>query len=132
MLAKPEYFSPTDEVCCWPGRRTGAAASGHHGRTADLHGTPAQTGRDVAESHREASGKAAVAELLTGQGAVAERLAGAPLLHRREAATGREIARHHRDEIGKNLKSTRKPHSELLVEEGEEDSILFCNFGGKM
>ena len=34
--------------------------------------------------------------------------------------------------IGKNLKSTRKPHSELLVDEGEEDSILFCNFGGKM
>ena len=33
-----------------------------------------QTGRDVAESHREASGKAAVAELLTGQGAVAELL----------------------------------------------------------
>ena len=39
---------------------------------------------------------------------------------------------HHREEIGKNLKSTRKPHTELLVEEGEEDSILFCNFGGKM
>ena len=39
---------------------------------------------------------------------------------------------HLREEIGKNLKSTRKPHSELLVEEGEEDSILFCNFGGKM
>ena len=47
------------------------------------------------------------------------RLAGAPLLY-------------HREEIGKNLKSTRKPHTELLVEEGEEDSILFCNFGGKM
>ena len=46
-------------------------------------------------------------------------LAGAPLLY-------------HREEIGKNLKSTRKPHTELLVEEGEEDSILFCNFGGKM
>ena len=46
-------------------------------------------------------------------------LAGPPLLH-------------HREEIGKNLKSTRKPHTELLVDEGEEDSILFCNFGGKM
>ena len=23
MLAKPEYFSPPDEVCCWPGRRGG-------------------------------------------------------------------------------------------------------------
>ena len=39
---------------------------------------------------------------------------------------------HHREEIGKKLKSTRKPHTELLVEEDEEDSILFCNFGGKM
>ena len=75
------------------------------------------------ESHREAA---------AGRGAVAERLAGAPLLHHREAATGREVARHHREEIGKNLKSTRKPQSELLVDEGEEDSILFCNFGGKM
>ena len=67
-----------------------------------------------------------------GQCAVAERLAGPPLLHHREAATSREVARHHREEIGKNLKSTRKPHSELLVDEDEEDSILFCNFGGKM
>ena len=90
---------------------------------------------------RFVAGRGAVAERLQRGGAVAERLAGcaeevllagAPLLHNREAATGREIARHHREEIGKNLKSTRKPHTELLVEEGEEDSILFCNFGGKM
>ena len=59
-------------------------------------------------------------------------LAGAPLLHHREAATGREVARHHREEIGKKLKSTSKPHMELLVEEDEEDSILFCNFGRKI
>ena len=26
MLAKPEYSSPPDEVCCWQGRRGGAAA----------------------------------------------------------------------------------------------------------
>ena len=26
MLAKPEYSSPPDEVCCWPGRRGGATA----------------------------------------------------------------------------------------------------------
>ena len=26
MLAKPEYFSPPDEVCCWLGRRSGAFA----------------------------------------------------------------------------------------------------------
>ena len=47
----------------------------------------------------------------------------------REETAARES---YREEIGKNLKSTRKPQSELLVEEGEEDSILFCNFGGKM
>ena len=28
MLAKPEYFSLPDEVCCWPGRRGGAAGTG--------------------------------------------------------------------------------------------------------
>ena len=24
LLAKPQYFSPPNEVCCWPGRRCGA------------------------------------------------------------------------------------------------------------
>ena len=28
MLAKPEYFSPPDEACCWPGRRGGEAGRG--------------------------------------------------------------------------------------------------------
>ena len=62
----------------------------------------------MAESYRED---------VAGRGAVAERLAGAPPLY-------------HREEIGKNLKSTRKPQSELLVDECEEDRVLFCNFGG--
>ena len=54
--------------CCWPGRR---------GRIADLHGTPAQTGRDVAESHREiAAGKE----------------------HRGGAAAGSEVVQYHREE----------------------------------
>ena len=33
MLAKPEYFSPPDEVCCWPGRcgeETGGAEADSH------------------------------------------------------------------------------------------------------
>ena len=42
MLAKPEYFSQPDEVCCWP------------------------------ERCGEAAGTGAAAELLTGQGATAE------------------------------------------------------------
>ena len=74
MLAKPEYFSPTDEVCCWPGRRTGAAASGHHGRTADLPGHQCR----LAGTWQRAIGKqlpvGAVAELQTCRGAVAELL----------------------------------------------------------
>ena len=28
MLANPEYSSPPGEVCCWPGRRGGAAGTG--------------------------------------------------------------------------------------------------------
>ena len=44
MLAKPEYFSQPDEVCCWP------------------------------ERCGEAAGTGAAAELLTGQGAAAELL----------------------------------------------------------
>ena len=74
MLAKPEYFSPTDEVCCWPGRRSGAAASGHRGGTADLPGYQCR----LAGTWQRAIGKqlpvGAVAELLTGRDAVAELL----------------------------------------------------------
>ena len=38
MLAKPEYFSLPDEVCCWPGRRSGAAGTGS--RRKQLAGAP--------------------------------------------------------------------------------------------
>ena len=44
MLAKPEYLSPQDEVCCWPGRSGGAAGRECHGE---------EDGGTVAESHRE-------------------------------------------------------------------------------
>ena len=49
MLAKPEYSSPPDEVCCWPGRRGGAAGKGA-----------------AAKSHRED---------VAGRGTVAKKLA---------------------------------------------------------
>ena len=45
MLAKPEYFSPPNEVCCWPGRCGGASAERRR------HGGDA--GGSVAEIHRE-------------------------------------------------------------------------------
>ena len=54
MLAKPEYFSPPDEVCCWPGRSGGAAGRECHGE---------EDGGTVAESHREdIAGRGAAAE----------------------------------------------------------------------
>ena len=78
---------------------------------------------------------------VAGRSAVAGLLAESAMEKRMAALWQRSIGKmllaeapllHHREEIGKNLKSTRKPHTGLLVEEGEEDSILFCNFGGKM
>ena len=45
MLAKPEYFSPPNEVCCWPGRCGGASAERRR------HGGDA--GGSVSESHRK-------------------------------------------------------------------------------
>ena len=64
MLAKPEYFSPPDEVCCWQGRRDRVVA----GRGA------------VAERHREAvAGGGAVTELLLAE-ALRRRAIGKMLL----------------------------------------------------
>ena len=81
MLAKLEYSSPPDEVCCWQGRRSGAA--GQLGRSGKVAGGGAAakllTSRyAAAESHREdVAGLGAAAELLTSCGAVAKLLAGA-------------------------------------------------------
>ena len=55
MLARPEYFSPPDEVCCWPGRRGGATAERQR-RSEDDGGSVAETHREetvARESHRE-------------------------------------------------------------------------------
>ena len=41
MLAKPEYFSPPDEVCCWPGR-CGGEPSGRCCRPGALRGDGAK------------------------------------------------------------------------------------------
>ena len=69
MLARPEYFSPPDEVCCWPGRRGGAAGRKCHGE---------EDGGTVAESNREdVAGRGTVAERLQRDGAVAKMLAAA-------------------------------------------------------
>ena len=54
MLAKPEYSSPPDEVCCWPGRRSRAAGwLVRRGRAAgrECHGE--EDDGTVAENYRE-------------------------------------------------------------------------------
>ena len=50
MLAKPEYSSPPDEVCCWLGRRDRAVAG--RGAAAKSHREDAGGGAGE-ESHRE-------------------------------------------------------------------------------
>ena len=63
MLAKPEYFSPPDEVCCWPGVPMRLVA----GRGA--------IAKELATPWQRAIGK----KLLTGSTAVAKMLlAGVP------------------------------------------------------
>ena len=75
MLAKPEYFSPPDEVCCWQGRRSGAAG---RGAVAEL-----LAGSNAAECHREdVAGLGAAAKLQTSLGTAAES-------HREDAADRR-------------------------------------------
>ena len=101
MLAKPEYSSPPDEVCCWPGRYGGAFAG---------RGT-------VAESHREAfAGRGTVAERLQRGSAMAEHLlARAPW---RSAIGKMFLARAlQRSSIGKQPLPERK--EEPLLERGD-------------
>ena len=75
MLAKLEYSSPPDEVCCWQGRRSGAAG---RGAVAEL-----LAGSNAAECHREdVAGLGAAAKLQTSLGAAAES-------HREDAADRR-------------------------------------------
>ena len=55
MLAKPEYFSPPNKVCCWPGRCGGATAERQR-RDEDAGGSVAESYREETasrESHRE-------------------------------------------------------------------------------
>ena len=75
MLAEPEYFSLPDEVCCWQGRRSGAAS---RGAVAEL-----LAGSNAAECHREdVAGLGAAAKLQTSLGTAAES-------HREDAADRR-------------------------------------------
>ena len=77
MLAKPEYSSPPDEVCCWPGRRGGATAE--------------------RRSRGRAAGWGAAAEL-AGRGAVAKMLMPGRSIGKR----GKKHARR-KSSIGKNM-----------------------------
>ena len=89
MLAKLEYSSPPDEVCCWQGRRSGAAG---RGAVAEL-----LAGSNAAECHREdVAGLGAAAKLQTSLGAAAES-------HREDAASRGHCGRA-ADQLGRSGK----------------------------
>ena len=75
MLAKPEYFSPPDEVCCWLGHRGGAA------------GKERRSGRDAAGRGRR--GREWEAGTATSSGKASNLPEG---MHHREDAAGRGAA----------------------------------------
>ena len=49
MLAKPEYFSPPDEVCCWPGVPSGRnlLAKAHKNADFVLEGLKSGIGKSI-------------------------------------------------------------------------------------
>ena len=81
MLAKPQYSSPPDEVCCWLGRRDRAVA-----------------------------GRGAVAELLLAGDIVTEMLLAGALQRRaigKLLLVGRAVAKSHREETRRLWKHRR-------------------------
>ena len=117
MLAKPEYFSLPDEVCCWRGRRGGTAGTGSRRKQlagapwrSCWYGQPAEAaGGSAAEGWSEA---AVCAEKLAAGRATMRRHRGRACRwartmqlhqegakqHREGAEQHREGAEHHREE----------------------------------
>ena len=94
MLAKPEYFSQPDEVCCWPERCGEAAGTGAaaelltgQGATAELTSQGAFAGCLLAEAlWRKSIGKTML------EGAPMRRAIGNKLFARKRAASGRILS----------------------------------------
>ena len=106
MLAKPEYFSLPDEVCCWPGRRSGAAGTGS--RRKQLAGAPWRS--CWYEQPAEAAGGSA-AEGWSEAAVCAEKL---PLRERCGGGIEEELAAgRRRCGIGKRLSSLGKVQSSI-------------------
>ena len=101
MLAKPEFFSPLDEVCCWLGRRDRAVA-GRGRRHRAVAGRGAAT-----KSHREA---------VAGWGAVAES-------HREDAAVGRNATG---SSIEKTLPAAAESHREATASKSASIRQMGC------
>ena len=109
MLAKPEYFSPPDKVCCWPGHRGGAAGKERRsGR--DAAGQGRRSGRDTAG--RGCRGREWKAGTATSTGKASNLPEG---MHHREDAAGRGAA----------AKSHREASKErALLQAGKEHPVL--------
>ena len=104
MLAKPEYSSPPDEVCCWLGRRDRAVAG--RGAATKSHREDAGGGA-ATKSHREA---------VAGWGAVAES-------HREDAAVGRNATG---SSIEKTLPAAAESHREATASKSASIRQMGC------
>ena len=91
LLAKPEYSSPPNEVCCWQGApwQLRCCWSGHRG-AAEQDGA----GREAARLHREDVAGSEAAQQHREAAAAAQK----PLQQHREAA-GSEGAKQHREAL---------------------------------
>ena len=105
MLAKLEYSSPPDEVCCWQGRRSGAAGRKQCGRVPSGRCCwPGRRGRAADRLGRsgKVAGWGAVAKRQAGNAAMAKMLlAGAPWQSRRRRR-GMAVARERHGRLAGN------------------------------
>ena len=92
MLAKPEYFSPPNEVCCWQGRRGGAAG---RGAVAELlqAGNRRHRGLPAGTLLRRAIGKTLLAGALQRRAIGKMLLAGSAMAKRMAALWQRAIGK---------------------------------------
>ena len=120
MLAKPEYFSPPDEVCCWP-RRCGGAVAGL-GAVAELLLAWALWRRAIGNQllPRRRGGTVAGREPLAQRTACRSSEAE---LHREELAAPQKTMRLHR-EANKRTQKEKGPEETLISLSGHSYLLL--------
>ena len=123
MLAKPEYFSLPDEVCCWPGRRGGAAGQGQcgkepsgrccwPGRCSGAAGTGSQRKQLAGALRRDGAKRKSVRKSCRSAGdAAAASWKSLPLGERRRCGKGKVLS-----SIGKRLNGSNQHFTPFLFQ----------------